>query len=318
VCLVLGILVALWFADRRYRAIGGQQGLIFDIATLAIPAGLIGARLYGVLADSRLYFGHGRDWVNILRIWDGGLGLPGAIAAGAVGAWIWCRRAGADVGPVAVAAAPALAFGQAIGIWGNWFSQRLYGFPSTWPWAVAIAPEHRVPGYESYATFQPAFLYESLWDIVVGLVVIYAIRRLLLTGDRAFALYAGLYAIGRCCTEAVLVGYSPRIFGFRVNQMVMILVLATAVGYLYATRGKRGPDAIIPMNAARRTSAASAASAGPAASAASAASAGSAASAASAGPAASAGSAVSAASSAPVVNGVSGMSVPTGDHVAPG
>lgn len=245
-CVVLGVIAGLWVTDRRYRRIGGRAGLILDIATLAVPAGLIGARAYSVITDFSLYFGHGRDWADILRIWDGGLGLPGAIAAGALGAWISCRRAGVDFRPVVAAAAPALAFAQAIAIWGNWFNQSLYGPPTALPWAVEIAPEHRVTGYESFATFQPAFLYESIWNLIVGFLVIYAIRRLLLTGDRAFALYAGLYAIGRFCTEALLVGSSPRLLGLRVNQVVMIIVIAGAVVYLYATRAKRGPEIIVP------------------------------------------------------------------------
>jgi prolipoprotein diacylglyceryl transferase len=247
---VLGVLVALWICDRRYRRMGGRPGLVWDIATLAVPAGLVGSRLYSVITDYQQYFGHGRDWVDLLRIWDGGLGLPGGAIAGALAAWIACRRARVDLGPVAVAATPALAFGQAVAILGNWFSQRLYGRPSMLPWAVAIAPEHRVTGYESYATFQPVFLYESVWDLIVGMLLIYAIRRLLLTGDRAFALYAGMYAIGVFCAEALLVGRSERLLGLRINQLVVILVLAAAVAYLYATRARKGPDVIIPVGGA--------------------------------------------------------------------
>jgi len=241
---VLGVVVALWIADRRYRRLGGRPGLVLDIGTLAVPAGLIGARLYSVLTGYQVYFGHDHDWVNFLRIWDGGLGLPGGITAGALTAWISCRRAKVDLGPVAAAAAPALAFGPAIGILGNWFSQRLYGRPSTMPWAVTISPVHRVTGYESYATFQPVFLYESVWDLIMGVLVSYAIRRLLLTGDRALALYAGMYAAGMICAEAVLVGRSERLLGLRVNQVVMIVVLAGAVTYLYVTRAKKGSDVI--------------------------------------------------------------------------
>jgi prolipoprotein diacylglyceryl transferase len=245
---VLGIIVGLWIADRRYRKMGGQPGLILDIATLTVPVALIGSRLYSVITDYHQYFGDGRDLVNVLRIWDGGLGLPGGLAAGALAAWFWCRRAKVALGPVAIAATPALAFGQAVGSLGNWFAQRMYGRPSTLPWAVAIAPAHRVAGYESYATFQPVFLYESAWELIVGLLVIWAIRRLLLTGDRAFALYAGLYAIGILCAEAVLVGPSPRLLGLRTHQVVMIGVLAGAVAYLYLTRAKQGPEAVIPAS----------------------------------------------------------------------
>lgn len=247
-CLVLGVVLALWITDLRYRGIGGRPGLILDLATVAVPAGLIGARLYSVIVNYSRYFGHGQDWLNVLRIWDGGLGWPGAIVAGALGAWVICRRTGKGLRPVVAAAAPALAFGQAVGVWGNWFTQSLYGPPSMLPWAVQIAPEYRANGYESAATFQPMFLYQSLWDILAGLLVIYAIRLLLLTGDRAFALYAGLYAAGRFAVVGLSLGSSPRLLGLRADQVLMLAVCAAAAGYLYLTRARRGPDVLVPVS----------------------------------------------------------------------
>ena len=246
ICVVLGIIVGLWVASRRYRRIGGRPGMILDIATVAIPVGLIGARLYSVLTDYGLYFAHGRDWTNIFRIWDGGLGIPGAVAGGALGAWVACRRERARLAPVAGAVAPALAFAQAIGRWGNWFNQQLYGRPTTLPWAVEISPEHRLAGYVNFATFQPTFLYESLWDALVGVTVILAARRFLLSGDRTFAVYAGLYAFGRFWTQGLEINYSPHVLGLRIDQVVMILILACAIVYLYLTRNERGPDVVTP------------------------------------------------------------------------
>lgn len=250
ICVVLGVLIALLVADRRYRRIGGRPGLILDVATLAVPFGLIGARAYSVITNYQLYVGHRHDWTDILRIWDGGIGIPGAIAAGALGAWIACRRAGVAFAPVAGAAAPGLAFGQAAGRWGNWFGQQLYGRPTTLPWGVEIAPEQRVRGYENFATFQPAFLYESIWDVLVGLLVIYAVRRFLLTGDRAFALYAGAYAVGGFLTQSLRIDPSHHVLGLRVNQLVLAVVFAAAVAYLYLTRRKRGPDSVVAVAAA--------------------------------------------------------------------
>jgi len=250
ICIVLGVLIALLVADRRYRRIGGRAGLILDVAILAVPFGLIGARAYSVITNYELYVGHRNDWTDILRIWDGGIGIPGAIAAGALGAWIACRRAGVAFAPVAGAAAPGLAFGQAAGRWGNWFGQQLYGRPTTLPWGVEIAPEQRVRGYENFATFQPAFLYESIWDVLVGLLVIYAVRRFLLTGDRAFALYAGAYAIGGFLIQSLRIDPSHHVLGLRVNQLVLAVVFAAAVAYLYLTRRKRGPDNIVAVAAA--------------------------------------------------------------------
>ena len=188
---MLGILVAVRLASRRYQQLGGDRGVILDVATWAVPAALIGARLYSVVTDYELYFKPGRDWIDIFRVWDGGIGMPGAVVAGILGAWLGCRRAGVRFGPVAGAAAPAVAIGQAIGRWGNWFNQELYGRPSSLPWAVEIDPAHRVIPYENYATFQPAFLYESLWDLALGLALIWAAGRFRLTGDRVLALYAG-------------------------------------------------------------------------------------------------------------------------------
>jgi prolipoprotein diacylglyceryl transferase len=248
ICVVLGIVVGLWVANRRYLRIGGRAGMILDVATVAVPTGLAGARLYSVLTEYQLYFGHGHDWTNVLRIWDGRLGIPGAIACGALGAWIVCRRKAVELAPIAGAVAPGLAFAQAIGRWGNWFNQERYGHPTTLPWAVEISPEHRLAGYLNFATFQPMFLYESAWDALVGVLVIYAARRFLLTGDRTFALYAGLYAIGRFWTEGMQLSYSPHQFGLRVDQVVMVLALAGAAAYLYLTRNKRGPDFVAPAD----------------------------------------------------------------------
>jgi prolipoprotein diacylglyceryl transferase len=256
ICVVLGILAALIVADRRYRKIGGGEGLMLEAAILGVPLGLIGARAYSLITDYQRYVGYHHDWTASLRIWDGGIGIPGAIGAGALGAWIACRRAGVAFAPVAGAAAPGLAFGQAIGRWGNWFGQALYGRPTTLPWGVQIAPEHRVRGYENFATFQPAFLYESIWDVLVGVLVIYAARRFLLTGDRAFALYACSYSVGAFCTQALRIDPSRHLLGLRVNQWVMAVVFAGAAGYLFLTWNKRGPDDLGPAADSGRLNAA--------------------------------------------------------------
>lgn len=244
ICVVVGIIVGLWIASRRYRRVGGRPGMILDIATVAIPVGLVGARLYSVLTDIGYYFGHGRDWVNVFRIWDGGLGIPGAVAGGALGAWVVCRRERAELAPVAGAVAPALAFAQAIGRWGNWFNQQLYGRPTALPWAVEISPEHRLAGYVNFATFQPTFLYESLWDVLVGVAVILIARRSVLPGDRAFAVYAGLYAFGRFWTQSLEISNSVHVVGLRVDQVMMVLIVVGATVYLYLTRNERGPDVV--------------------------------------------------------------------------
>ncbi len=238
-CAIAGVLVALWLTDRRYRRMGGPSGMVLDVATVAVPAGIIGARIYAVLTDYHAYFGAGRDWVAVLRLWDGGLGTAGLIGAGAIGAWAYCRHYGYALAPIALAAAPALAIGQAIGAWGNWFGQRLYGPPSSLPWAVAIDPVRRANDYESFSTFQPVFLYQSLWDLLVAAAVAYAIRRFLLAGDRAFALYAGLYAAGRFVTELLRIDTSPHLLGIRVTEGTTMVVAAVAACYLYLSRARQ-------------------------------------------------------------------------------
>ncbi|MFY9891652.1 MAG: prolipoprotein diacylglyceryl transferase family protein [Streptosporangiaceae bacterium] len=236
VCMVIGVVVGLWLTNRRYCEAGGRPGVILDMATVAVPVGLVGARLYSVLTNANRYFGAGRDWTDLLRVWDGGMGVAGAVAAGALAAWAYCRRTGTDLGPVALAAAPALAVAQAISVWGNWFSQELYGHPSGLPWAVAIAPQHRVNGYQAVATFQPLFLYESVLDLLIAAVVSYAIWRFLLSGASAFALYAALWATAGAVIEALRVDYSPRMFGLRSNMLGMVVVLAGAITYLAVSR----------------------------------------------------------------------------------
>jgi prolipoprotein diacylglyceryl transferase len=242
-CLVLGVLAALWVAERRYRAVGGRPWLIVDIATVAVPAGLLGARLYRVVTDPQQYFGHGHDWVNILRIWDSGIGLPGAAVAGLAAALLWCRRTKTGVGPVLCAAVPGLAFGQAVAVLGNWFAQSMYGPPTSMPWAVAIAPRFRVPGYQDYGTFQPLFLYESVWDVIVAIAMIRLIRVQRLTGGRALALCAGLYAAGRMVTTALLLTGTQHgaVIG---EQIIGAAVLVAAAAYLYVTRYRKGPEAL--------------------------------------------------------------------------
>lgn len=247
-CMVAGVLAGLWLTDRRYRAAGGRPGVILDMATVAVPVGLVGARLYSVLTNFGLYFGPGRDWTDVFRIWEGGLGIAGAVAAGALAAWAYCRRSGIEIGPVALAAAPALPVAQAIALWGNWFNQELYGRPSGLPWAVAIAPQHRAAGFQGFATFQPVFLYLSVLYLLVAAGLSYAIRRYELTGDRAFAWYGALYATAGCVAEAVRVDYSPRLFGLRTNMLAMLVVLAAACSYLLVDRRRQQLRAPAPTD----------------------------------------------------------------------
>lgn len=231
-CVVAGILVAVLVAERRYRRSGGRPGIILDVAAWAVPFGLIAAVVHAVLLDTRHDIGHA-----------GAIGVPGAIALGVVGAWIACRRAGVPLSPVAAATAPALAFGLAVGGLGNWWDQQGYGPPSTWWWAVDISPANRVPGYENYATFQPAFVYQSLWEVILGLAVIWAARRFVLSGERAFLLCAAGYAAGSFWIELIRIGRLPRALGLPYGAVGDIVVFVLAAVGMYLTRPGRKPPA---------------------------------------------------------------------------
>jgi prolipoprotein diacylglyceryltransferase len=236
-CVIAGIGVAVLVAGRRYRRAGGRPGVVLDVAAWAIPLGLIGALVHAILIDTRHDFrGMDRLW-QVLTEGTAAIGVPGAVGLGAAGAWIACRRAGVALGPVAGAAAPAIAHGLAIGGLGNWWTQQFYGRPSSWWWAVQISPEHRVPGYENYGTFQPAFLYQSLWDAALGLGVIWAARRFGLGGERTFMLCAAGYAAGGLWVASMRIG--P--LGIRYDALADMAVFALAVVGLYLTRPRRTP-----------------------------------------------------------------------------
>ncbi len=242
-CIIAGVIAAVWIGDRRWVQRGGQRGAVGDIAVWAVPFGLVGGRLYHVLTDPELYFGEGKDPISALYIWRGGLGIWGAVALGALGAYIGCRRRGVKFLPMADALAPAIAFAQAIGRWGNWFNQELYGRPTTLPWGLEIDPAHRTTlpvKYRHDETFQPAFLYESIWDIGVAGVVIWADRRFRLGFGRAFALYVMAYTAGRVWIEYLRIDTANHIFGVRLNVWTSIVLFVAATVY-FVVMGRRHP-----------------------------------------------------------------------------
>lgn len=249
--IILGIVVAVWWGGRRYVARGGQPGTIADIAIWAVPFGIVGGRLYHVITDWQIYFGpDGKGLIGALRIWDGGLGIWGAVSVGALGAWIATRRLGIALPPVGDAIAPGIAVAQAIGRWGNYFNQELFGAPSTLPWALEIDPAHRPAGYEQYATFQPTFLYESLWMLGVAAVLVWADRRFRMGHGRVFALYVLLYCSGRLWIEMLRIDEANTVLGLRVNVWTSILVGLGALIYLVlSARMRPGREEIAPAPA---------------------------------------------------------------------
>ena len=242
-CVIAGIVVAVAVASRRYRHSGGRAGVILDAAAWAVPFGLVGALAHVILLSTRHDFRHGHRLWHAATVGVAAIGVPGAVALGAAGAWIACRRAGVRLGPVAGAAAPALAFGLAAGGLGNWWVQQFYGRPSTWWWAVQISPTHRVPGYENYATFQPVYLYQSLWEVALGFTVIWAAGWFALSGERTFMLCAAGFAVGGFWVELLRVGPLPRALGMRYGSLGDIVVFVLAVAGMYLTRPGRRPPA---------------------------------------------------------------------------
>ncbi|MBV1942811.1 prolipoprotein diacylglyceryl transferase [Streptomyces sp. BV286] len=235
-CIIIGVFVAVWLGNKRWIARGGRSGTVADVAVWAVPFGLVGGRLYHVITDYQLYFSEGQDWVDAFKIWEGGLGIWGAIAFGAVGAWIGCRSRGIPLPAWADALAPGIALAQAIGRWGNWFNQELYGRETDLPWALHItsSTDGRVPGY-----YHPTFLYESLWCIGVALLVIWADRRFKLGHGRAFALYVAAYCAGRFWIEAMRVDEAHHFLGMRLNEWTSIVVFLLAVLYIVLSARRR-------------------------------------------------------------------------------
>jgi prolipoprotein diacylglyceryl transferase len=236
--IIIGALVAIWIGERRFQARGGRAGLIGDVAIWAIPFGIVGARIYHVATDPELYFGDGRHMIDALFIWKGGLGIWGAIAGGALGAWIGCRRYGVPFSKVADALAPALLVAQAIGRIGNYFNQELFGKPTDVPWALKIAPENRPAGYLNFETFHPTFLYELLWNLAAAALIIAIDRKFKLTGGRAFALYVMFYTAGRVWIESLRIDTVNHIGPFRLNVWTSIIVFLLALVFLIATRNR--------------------------------------------------------------------------------
>jgi prolipoprotein diacylglyceryl transferase len=248
-CILSGIVVAVWLGSRRWDARGGRPGQVLDICIWAVPAGIIGGRLYHVITDPELYFLPGRNPWNALAVWDGGLGIWGAIALGCLGAWIGCRRAGVSFVAFLDAIAPGVIFAQALGRWGNWFNNELYGDPTTAPWGLQIHPINPATGNATTAAdgtpavlgyFQPTFLDESLWCLAVGLLLLYLDRRFRLGSGSIFALYVAGYTAGRFGFELMRSDYANTILGLRVNTWVAALIFAAAAaGFLSLYRRRR-------------------------------------------------------------------------------
>jgi prolipoprotein diacylglyceryl transferase len=256
--IIIGIVAALLIGDRRWEARGGERGVIYDIALWAVPFGLIGGRLYHLATDWRTYFGAGGAGLGAaLRIWDGGLGIWGAVALGGVGAWIACRRRGIPLPAFGDAIAPGIVLAQAIGRLGNYFNQELFGRETTMPWGLEIFYRRDPAGFVDVHSLdgvstgqlamvvQPTFLYELLWNLLVFALLIYLDRRFTIGHGRLFAVYVAGYCIGRFCIELLRDDAATHIAGIRINSFTATFVFIGAVVYLIlAPKGREDPAAL--------------------------------------------------------------------------
>ncbi len=237
--ILVGIFVAVWLGNKRWIARGGLDGQVADIAMWAVPFGIIGGRLYHVMTDWELYFSEGgKGFLGAFRIWEGGLGIWGALALGGVGAWIGAKRIGVPFAPFADSIAPGIAFAQAIGRLGNWFNQELFGRPTTLPWGLEIATPNRPTEFSQFETFHPTFLYEALACVAIGFLIIWADKRYVMGHGRVFALYAALYCSARGLIETMRIDDAHHILGIRFNVFTALFIGAMSLLYLVRSSEK--------------------------------------------------------------------------------
>lgn len=232
------IVTAIWWSERRWQARGGAEGVINGMAGWAVIPGIVGARLYHVLTSLPDY---AHRPLAALEIWHGGLGVWGGVAGGVAGGLFYARRHHLDVAMLFDVVAPTIPLAQAIGRWGNYFNQELFGRPTTLPWALRIDPAHRPSQFAGLATYHPTFLYECLWNLGVVALLLVIERSGRLRRGRLFAAYVALYTAGRVWIEALRVDPAPRVAGLRLNVWTSLLVLAVSSAVVLASFRGRGP-----------------------------------------------------------------------------
>ncbi len=246
-CILAGIVVCLWITQRRLLDRGGKAGQTLDISAWAVPFGILGGRIYHLITSPQAYFGEGGHPIDAFKIWNGGLGIWGAIALGAVGAAIGCHRQGVSLRHFIDAAAPGILVAQAMGRWGNYFNNEIYGGPTTLPWGLKIyqwdqADGHAVLDASGHpivlGIFQPTFLYESIFCLLLAIVLLLLDRRLRFAPGQVFALYVAGYPLGRVVLEFMRTDDANHILGLRVNVWVSLLVFLLGVA-LYVGFGRR-------------------------------------------------------------------------------
>lgn len=243
-CIITGIAAAIWIGRKRYANLGGNPDDVSEVAIWAVPFGIIGGRIYHVVTSPSQYFGSNGNPIDALRIWEGGLGIWGAISLGAVGAYLYFKthKTSLNFRQLLDSLAPGVIVAQAIGRIGNYFNQEVFGKPTELPWGLEIDSVNRPNGFESYSTFHPTFLYELLWCLVIAVLLIKLpgfLKKITARQGDVFALYVFGYTAGRIWIETLRIDEANLILGLRLNIWVSLIVLITASAYLIASK-RRG------------------------------------------------------------------------------
>lgn len=240
------ILISVYWSARRYQKRGGDPDLFYDVALWAVPAGIVGARVYHVITSPDAYFGQGGKPLMAFAIWNGGLGIWGAVAGGALAAWLLVRHRGQRLGPIADSLAAPLLAAQALGRWGNWFNQELFGAPTTLPWGLRIDNAHLPSGYASGTLFHPTFLYECLWNLAGVAVLLLIDRQIKVKSGQLFASYIMVYTLGRVWIEMLRIDDAHHFLGLRINVWTSIVVfLLGLITFIIAGR-RSAPTGVDP------------------------------------------------------------------------
>jgi prolipoprotein diacylglyceryl transferase len=247
-CIIIGVAAAIWLGNKRYRAFASNSeqsiGVVADVAIYAVPAGIIGGRIYHVITSPAQYFGENGEPLDALKIYEGGLGIWGAISLGALVAWFAYRKRSKNLELPSFrqfldALAPGILIAQAIGRIGNWFNGELFGRPFTGPWALEIPLSKRPIGYLEYETFHPTFLYETIWCLLVAALLIWLTPKL--KAGQGFAIYVALYCVGRFGIESLRIDDANEILGLRLNLWTALIVglIACALALRFARQNSR-------------------------------------------------------------------------------
>jgi len=242
-CILTGIIFAIWFGRIRYQSFGGDPEDISEAVFWAVPAGIIGGRIYHVITSPEKYFGKNGTPSDAFKIWEGGLGIWGAISLGAFAGYLFYRthKTSLNFPYFLDALAPGVVIAQAIGRLGNWFNVELFGSPTTLPWALSVPKFDRPYGYLNFETYHPTFLYELIWCSVAAFLLIKLpgkMKNIVRHPGDLFALYVLLYTTGRLWIEALRIDEANNLFGLRLNIWVSIIVLAGSIIYLLKSRAK--------------------------------------------------------------------------------